>query len=613
MTLVSGSSSPLQALRGHALFGPLSGPALSRLLARMELVEFSPGTCLTRVSEPASAAWLIVDGQAEKFCDGSRIDLLSAQSFAGSEAVGLHAYGHTVRALTPVRAWRIPRAALAELAASVPRLEAALVHAAFAEPEIHNAAPPANKITLPEATTKSLIGWFVALLLPPLVFLASDQSGLSLQASIFMAIFSAVITMWVFSLVDDYVPPLLALVYMMFVGLAPPSVVLSSFASPSLMILLGVFALAAMLSASGLSNRILLWLLLKLPNKMAWHQATLLLYGLVLSLGTPSGNNRMALMLPAFNDMGHGLRLAHRGAAMTALFAATYGGSMLFSSTFATSKSATISVFGLLPYHLQDFFGGLFWLTAASGATLILIVIHVAASRIIFRHAGSGEVSHTLLADRLSALGPMSNAEKITAIGFIAFLVGSMSSGAHHVSPAAVAGIVLIGLLLTGAMTKTDLQRNIDWPMIIFLITSDCLIKVMEYLGLSAQLAAALRDVTSFINGDTVRFLFVSLIVVLVLRLLFPIAAGMLLSAVILLPIAQSEGINLWICIFSIALFSDIWFFRYQNSIYMIAVNAGVLSQIDEKSFLRHNVVMNVARIAAPFLAIPLWHAMGIA
>ena len=286
---------------------------------------------------------------------------------------------------------------------------------------------------------------------------------------------------------------------------------------------------------------------------------------------------------------------------------------MLFSSTFATSKSATISVFGLLPYHLQDFFGGLFWLTAASGATLILIIAHVAASRVIFRNAGSGEVSHRVLADRLSALGPMSNAEKITAIGFLAFLFGSMSSGAHHVSPAAVAGIVLIGLLLTGAMTKTDLQRNIDWPMIIFLITSDCLIKVMEYLGLSAQLAAALRDVTSFINGDTVRFLFVSLIVVLALRLLFPIAAGMLLSAVILLPIAQSEGINLWICIFSIALFSDIWFFRYQNSIYMIAVNAGVLSQIDEKSFLRHNIVMNAARIAAPFLALPVWHAMGIA
>lgn len=613
MTLVSGSSSPLQALRGHALFENLSGPVLSRCLARMEAVDFQPGTCLTLVGEPANAAWLIVAGQAEKFCDTNRIDQLEAQSLVGSEAVGLHAYAHTVRALTPVRAWRIPRAALVELAASVPRLETALVHAAFAEPGMQPSVYIPANTSLPGATTKSLIGWLLALVLPPLVFLLSDHAAFSLQASIFMAIFSAVITMWVFSLVDDYVPPLLALVYMLFVGLAPPSVVLSSFASPSLMILLGVFALAAMLSVSGLSNRLLLWLLIKLPNRRAWHQATLLFYGLVLSLGTPSGNNRMALMFPAFNDMGHGLRLAHRSAAMTALFAATYGGSMLFSSTFATSKSATISVFGLLPYHLQDFFGGLFWLSAAACASLILIGFHVIASRAIFRHAGEGEVSRTILIDRLSALGPMSNAEKMTAIGFVAFLVGSMSSGAHHVSPAAVAGIVLIGLLLTGAMTKTDLQKNIDWPMIIFLITGDCLIKVMEYLGLSAQLAASLRELTSFINGDSVRFLLVSLVVVLGLRLLFPIAAGMLLAAVILLPVAQSEGINLWICIFSIALFSDVWFFRYQNSIYMIAINAGVLPQIDEKSFLRHNSIMNLARMIAPFLSLPVWHAMGIA
>jgi DASS family divalent anion:Na+ symporter len=613
MSLASGASSPLQVLRGYAPFHALSGAALSRLLARMEEVEFQPGTCLTRIGEPANAAWLIVDGEAEQFRNGARIALLEAEAITGTEAVGLQTYVHTVRALTPVRAWRLPRAALAELAAGAPGLEAALVHAAFAAPDEDLSLPSATAASLPTVSTKSLIGWFVALVLPPLVFLASDRSDLSLQASIFMAIFSAVITMWVFSLVDDFVPPLLALVYMLFIGLAPPSVVLSSFASPSLMILLGVFALAAMLTTSGLSNRLLLWLLLKLPNRTGWHQATLLFYGLVLSLGTPSGNNRMALMLPAFNDMGHGLRLAHRSAAMTALFVATYGGSMLFSSTFATSKSATISVFGLLPYHLQDFFGGLFWVSAAAGTSIFLIVMHIVASRLMFRNAESGEVSRALLADRLGALGPMSNAEKVTAVCFVTFLVGSMSAGAHHVSPAAVAGIIMIGLLLTGTMTRADVQRNIDWPMIIFLITSDCLIKVMEYLGLSAQLAASLRDLTSFIDGDMVRFLLLSLVVVVALRLLFPIAAGMLLSAVILLPIAQSEGINLWICIFSIALFSDIWFFRYQNSIYMIAVNAGVLSQIDEKSFLRHNVVMNLARMVAPFVSLPLWYAMGIA
>ncbi|PIT83717.1 hypothetical protein B9Z40_08880 [Limnohabitans sp. 15K] len=399
---------------------------------------------------------------------------------------------------------------------------------------------------------------------------------------------------------------------MLFVGLAPPAVVLSSFASSSMMTLLGVFALAAMMTSSGLSNRIFLWLLLKLPNRPLWHQVSLILYGLVLSTGTPSANNRIALMMPAFDDMRLGLRLAPRSANVTALFTATFAGAFLFSSSLATSKSATISVFGFLPTHLQDDFGGLFWLSAAAFSTLVLLGCHFLASRWVFRDVEVAEVSRAMLADRLKLLGAPSMAEKVTASGFVLFLLGAMTTSVHHVSPAAVVGAVLIYLLVTGAMTKNDLQKNVDWPMIVFLISTDCLIKVMDYLGLTAELAQSLRGMSAFIHGDTYRFIGLALFVVLLLRLFFPIPAGMLLSAVILLPIAQSQGIHLWLCIFVITVFSDIWFFRYQITPYMIAVNAGVTSVMDERAFLRHNLLMNGARLLAVLGSLPLWSWMGL-
>ena len=604
--------SPWPDIRQHPMLGSLPPPILSRLIGQMDEVTFADGECLTREGDTPDAMYLITTGKAERLRGNEHLAILGANDLAGQEAAGLAQFAHTVRAVSDVRAWRIPKAALVQLCSAVPRLEATLIHSLSGDVGLSKAVVWVPTVHSPDVPMRTLFGWSLTLALPPILFAASKVSGLSLQASIFIAIFTAVITMWVFSLVDEFVPPFLALVFMLFVGLAPPAVVLSSFASSSMMTLLGVFALAAMMTSSGLSNRIFLWLLIKLPNRPLWHQVSLILYGLVLSMGTPSANNRIALMMPAFDDMRLGLRLVPRSASVTALFSATFAGAFLFSSSLATSKSATISVFGFLPTHLQDDFGGLFWLSAAAFSTIVLLGCHFLASRWVFRDVEVAEVSRAMLADRLNLLGAPSLAEKVTASGFVLFLLGAMTTSVHHVSPAAVVGAVLIYLLVTGAMTKNDLQKNVDWPMIVFLISTDCLIKVMDYLGLTAELAQSLRGMSVFIHGDTYRFIGVALFVVLLLRLFFPIPAGMLLSAVILLPIAQSQGIHLWLCIFVITVFSDIWFFRYQATLYMIAVNAGVTAVMDERAFLRHNLLMNGARLLAVLGSIPLWSWMGL-
>ncbi len=79
---------------------------------------------------------------------------------------------------------------------------------------------------------KHLAGWLVAVLLPPAVYEAGLASSFTVEAAIFAAILSAVVALWVFSLVPEFVPPLLAVVATLFVGLAPPEVALAGFASP---------------------------------------------------------------------------------------------------------------------------------------------------------------------------------------------------------------------------------------------------------------------------------------------------------------------------------------------------------------------------------------------
>lgn len=598
--------------QNHSILKLVSPIALSHVLSSIDEVTFAKDDFLTQENEPADALYLILQGEVCRINDGAVLSAENNFDLVGAETAHLPQYLHSARAITEVIALRIPHSTLTRLCAATPALGPSLLQCALGRDVSSHQSTVSETTNKSPVSTKLLMGWALAILFPPACFVISSHWNLTTQASLFVAIFSAVVIMWIFSLVDDYVPPLLALVYMSFVGLAPTSVIMSSFSSPSMMTLLGVFALAAMITGSGLSNRVLLWMLLRLPPRSIWYQTAMLLYGLVLSLGTPSGNNRMSLMLPAYQSIDQTLRLVPKASAATALFAATYSGAMLFSSSLATSKSATISVFGLLPHHLQDLYGGLFWVAAASGVSILLVLTHYLAARLLFSNDETGELSQNILLERLRLLGPMSPAETATALGFLAFLVGSMTTGIHHVNPAAIAGTVLIVLLVTGAMKKADLQKNIDWPMLIFLTATDCIIRTMEYLGLSTQLGAFLQGYLGFIQGQTIPFIFLALFVVLGLRLLFPIPAGMLLSASILVPVAQAEGINLWLCVFVIAVFSDIWFFPYQNSIFLIAVNDGILSKIDYRRFMQHNMVMNIMRVLAVLASLPLWYWMGL-
>lgn len=602
------SRSALTDLRAHPVFASVPAQALSGFLASLDQEVLAPGSPIIVQGEAADAMWLVCEGDLRPNQDAARPLLI------GQEAAGLAHYDTTVSALGTVVAWRMPREAVQQLCQQVPGLEATLTHSLQlgVTPQTRLAEMPPTPRDKP-GSARHVLGWLLALILPPGLVLGTQAAEMAMQTSLFLAIFGMVITMWVFSLVDDYIAPLAGLVCMLFVGLAPPTVLLASFSSPSLLTLISVFALAAMLSSTGLSNRVLLWLLIRLPDRSSWRQLTLLLYGLMLSLGTPSANNRMALMWPAFEDMARGLRLRDRSVQITALFVGTYGGAMLFSSTLATSKSATITALGFLPPHQQDYYAGMFWISAAALLTVGVVLLHMIGVRYWLHQPERSQAQTGVLRERMALLGPLSVAEKTTALVFMLFLLGSLTSSLHHVPQSSMAGAVLVGLLVVGVMSKTDFQKRIDWPMIVFLIATDCLIRVMAYLGLSEELAGVLRDQVSFVDGDVTVFIALTLVVVLGVRLLLPIPAGMLLSAVMLLPLAEVQGISPWICIFTIAVFSDLWFFRYQNSIYGIAVSAGVESRIDVSVFMRHNLWMNAARVLMVFLSIPLWRWMGLA
>ena len=162
-------------------------------------------------------------------------------------------------------------------------------------------------------------------------------------------------------------------------------------------------------------------------------------------------------------------------------------------------------------------------------------------------------------------------------------------------------------------MLRKEFQRELDWPIIVFLLGIDSMMRIMDHLGLAQALARVEGQRFDFVDGRIGLFILITLGVTLAVRLVLPVTAGMLTAVVILLPVAAAQGIHPWICVFCAAMFSDISFFRHQGTNGIMQIRAaGLFEETDERSFLRYNMVMNAARVAVVFASIPWWGWLGL-
>ncbi len=601
-------------LRQDTLFAELSGNQLARLLGSLQPVEFAAGQTIYAKDSVAQFLYLIQSGELELTTPIGRTVALDGQRCGEEAASDLAHYLCSVAAKTAVTALRVPREALAELAGSAASLRSqallALMGYVGGERFLKIAAP--KKSVIPPLSAREKMGWLGVIVVPPAIYFLGHLAGLVVEASLFLAILSATVLMWLFSLADEFVPPLVAIAAVLIVGLVPYDIALAGFASRTLTTLVGVYALAAVISSSGLSYRLMLWLLIKLPDTPFWHQAALLLSGYILSPIMPSGNARLSLVLPFYRDMVDGLNLKPQDQAATALMAAAFSGAMLFSPMLLTSKSSNLTVFSMLPTQLQDQFQGLFWFVAAGVAALTVTVLHLVFSRMCFGPGAAAALPKPRLTRQLALLGPMTAPEKAALTGFLFFLVGAGTADWHQISPAWLAAFLLVGLLLMGLLSKKEFQQKIDWPMIFFLLSLDGLSRSITYLGLDTALARSAGSLFDFVGGEIMLFIPVALAVTLLLRLVLPITAGMVVAAVILIPIAQAQFINPWVVVFLTAMFSDIWFMPYQSSPYLQVWSSGLDKYYSHTDFLRYNHLMNLSRVAAAYLSIPYWQWLGL-
>jgi DASS family divalent anion:Na+ symporter len=96
-------------------------------------------------------------------------------------------------------------------------------------------------------------------------------------------------------------------------------------------------------------------------------------------------------------------------------------------------------------------------------------------------------------------------------------------------------------------------------------------------------------------------------------RLVVPNSACIAIFVTVLIPMAQTSGVNPWVVGFVVLVFSDGWIFPYQCSYFLLFRDMSTESGLfDQRALLRFSIATNVFRLAAVYLSLPYWHWLGM-
>lgn len=589
---------------------------LSRLLPHVTRKTYDAGTRIYKSGEDASHLYILIEGDVEFVTlQGKCVTLQGGGQFGEECAADFSTYMSDAMATTQSTVLLIPKLNVLRLIGKHPSVRTELYISLmnkFAGEIAHRSetAP----VTVEKGSGKlKTIGWLLNVIMPAGVFYLGIVNGMSIHSTTFLTIFTATILMWIFRLVDEYVPGLFALLASLSIGLAPTSVVLSGFASDGFFMALSFLGLGTVIVTSGLSYRFLLLLLHCLPNTKFWHNIGLLVTGFLLTPMVPSINGRIALVTPFLGDMIETLNLKRMGDAATMLSIATFAGVTILSSVFLSSKSVNFVVYGLLPLQGQDQFQWLFWFVAAAVTGGSMILLYFLIIGFLLKKSDAPQLSKEQIALQLKLLGKIRAREWAAIIGIMIFIAGIVTSTIHKIQPPWLGLAILFCLLAWGSLKKREFREKIDWPFLMYLGEVVGIIAIFNFLGLDKWIARNLAGLSGYMTTDFELFILLLAGVVFIIRLAVPISATIVIVATILMPIAEMHGINPWVAGFIILTIGEMWFFPYQCSYYLQFQDENKrLNLYDERSFLKINMLINIARIAAIYASIPYWKKLGL-
>ncbi len=608
----------IKTLKKTKILQDCSGRDLSRLSPYITEKKLKSGETLFSDQSPAENFYIIVNGQVE-LKSGKRTLSIVTEEAIGEESINRDAkYLTTAIAVTQAHVLVIPRENIISLFDTVPELKDK-IYASLVNHHSYNKMKGEKDSALqaeqprPEVSNTKIAGWLLAVILPALILFFGNDLGFDWKTKIFLTVASSTVVMWIFRLAHEFIPSIFAILVILILDVAPPSVALSGFTSGSFFMAMSIFGISSLLVSSGLTYRIVINLFRRMPMSQGWHSYAIFMTGIILTPLLPSANGRISLATPIVNDMTDSLGYKPGGKAATRLGVSAFSGFTLFSSIFLSSKAIHFVIFGLLPAQVREQFNWGYWFYASLVAGTVMLLLYVITSAVMFRNNEVPRLSKELINAQHKLLGPITSQEWAALGGILLFALGIATSTIHKIQLPWIGLTVLYIVLASGYLRKKDFRINIDWTFLIYLATLIGLVKSMSYIGLDHMLGSKFMWLGNFSGSNIYLFILLLSGCIFLLRLFIPNNATVAILASVLFPIAGLSGINPWIVGFIILIMSDAWIMPYQSTYYVLFDSLTRKKALyNKKIILKFNLTSILFRLAAVYASIPFWRAIGI-
>ncbi len=610
-------------------FAPFDRVDIARLLGALEDVSLPAGTVVFAEGAEADALYLLEAGRvgvAVATPNGERLLAeLEAPAYFGELGLLLSRRSATVRTMTDVTVWKLPRDRFERVAAERPALALAVASSAAAllerrQRELIGAPvkrsgesghPTFELAPRPRPFFWRIVGVAVAAAVPLVLWPFPPPGGLSTQGWHVGLILLGAAVGWLLEPLPDFIIALLMAAAWGVAGLAPVSLAFAGFTTSSWIVALGALGLAVAMARTGLLFRIALLFLRTFPATHTGQVLALLLGGVLVTPVVPLALARIAAVAPLTRELAEALGYPAKSRARAGVAFAALTGYGLFSSVFLTGLVMNFFVLDLLPPTQRLQFSWLFWLASAAPAGAVVLVGAGLVLLLLFRAEVGTPTTAEVLRRQQQALGPLSRPERFLLAALGILVIGLILQPLLHVDAAWVTIGALTVAMAGGALDRERFRGSIDWGFLTFFGVLLGAGGVLHSAGVDRWIADSLVPVARAIGNPAALVMVLSLLTV-GFRLVVPWIPATLLLSLALVPAAPRLGLSPWVVGFVVLMACNTWLHPSQSDFCRLMRDASGEILFTERQALIAGTAMTAVTLLALAVSIPFWQATGI-
>jgi len=613
-------------LRSVTYLRDLGKVDIARLIGASEDVHFAPDTVIVREGETADSLYLLALGEVELSVSVGGVERslrrIAAPATFGEFGLLLAQRTATVRSVTEVQCWRIPRdrferllgerpglglAMARAMAGTIDRRDRERVGAPLPEPRmVHSMSPPAPH----HSRVARAASIAIAIAAPAALWFVAPPTGLSVTGWHIALILVGGALAWLLEPVPDFAVALAVAAAWGATGVASPAHAFGGFATSAWVVVVAALALTASMAASGLLFRTALMFMRLFPPTHRGQVAALVLGGALVTPLVPAVFGRIATMAPIAREISQTLGHTRQSRASAAIaFAGVLGNTML-GPIFLSGIVTNFLIISLLPRDEALRFGWLGWLTAAAPAGIVLVTGSVITAIALDPHASSA-ASRIVRETQERTLGRLSRNEVVSMAALGVFVIGLIVQQFVSVDIGVIGLIAILVAIAGGALDRQSFRTGIDWATVVLfgvLVGSGA---VLHSGGVDRWIAGMITSITGSAGNPVLAVATVAILGV-GLRLVLPMVPAGFLLIVTLVPAAPQLGLSGWVVGFVCSVVAFTWVLPRQYEVLRMVRETTDGELFTERQALVVGAAMTIVALIAIAVSIPYWRAIGV-